>query len=96
MQENNKLIFLKNIRVVDPFQNIDQEMNIIIKNEIISYFENSSKKIELNENEFQSIDCKNKILCPGLFDLRVYLDETNDENVSLLRNIALKSGYYID
>ena len=48
MHKNNKPILLKNIRVIDASQNLDQEMNITVKNGIISYFENSKKNIPFN------------------------------------------------
>ena len=92
MHKNNNPILLKNIRVIDTSQNLDQEMNITINNGIISYFENSKKNIPLNEKDFRSVNCKDKILSPGIFDLRVYLNETNNENVSILKNAAVKSG----
>ena len=92
MHKNNKPILFNNIRVIDPFQNIDQEMNVIINNGIISYFENSNKKIRFDVTNYRSFNCKEKILSPGFFDLRTYLNEANDENVSNLKNIAYKSG----
>ena len=92
MHKNNSQILLRDIRVIDTSENLDQEMNIIIDNGIISYFENSKKNIPFNEKDFKSLNCKDKILSPGIFDLRVYLNETNDENVSILKNAAIKSG----
>ena len=47
MHKNNNPILLKNIRVIDTSQNLDQEMNITINNGIISYFENSKKIFHL-------------------------------------------------
>ena len=47
MHKNKNSILLKNIRVIDTSQNLDQEMNITINNGIISYFENSKKNIQL-------------------------------------------------
>ena len=47
MHKNNNLILLKNIRVIDASQNLDQEMNITINDGIISYFENSKKNLSL-------------------------------------------------
>ena len=47
MHKNNNPILLKNIRVIDASQNLDQEMNIIVNNGIISYFENSKKTPKL-------------------------------------------------
>ena len=92
MHKNNNPFLLKNIRVIDASQNLDQEMNITINNGIISYFENSKKNISFNEKDFRSVNCKDKILSSGIFDLRVYLNETNDENVSILKNAAVNSG----
>ena len=91
MHKNKNPILLKNIRVIDASQNLDQEMNITINNGIISYFENSKKNIPFNEKDFRSVNCKDKILSSGIFDLRVYLNETNNENVSILKNAAVKS-----
>ena len=47
MHKNNNPILLKNIRVIDASQNLDQEMNITINDGIISYFENSKKIFHL-------------------------------------------------
>ena len=74
MHKNNHQILLKGIRVIDTSENLDQEMDIIIDNGIISYFENSKKNIPFNEKDFKSLNCKDKILSPGIFDLRVYLN----------------------
>ncbi len=93
MHKNNNPILLKNIRVIDTSQNLDQEMNITINNGIISYFENSKKNIPFNEKDFRSANCKDKILSPGIFDLRVYLNETNNENVSILKMLQLNQEF---
>ena len=49
MHKNNNPILLKNIRVIDASQNLDQEMNIAVNNGVISYFENSKKNIPFND-----------------------------------------------
>ena len=92
MHKNNKPIFLNNIRVIDPLQDIDELMNVIIDNGIISCIEKNNEKKEFNYKRFRYIDCSKKVLSPGIFDLRVYLNETNNESISLLRNAAVKSG----
>ena len=61
MHKNNNPILLKNIRVIDTSQNLDQEMNITVNNGVISYFENS-KKIFLN-GFFASLACSNSDNC---------------------------------
>ena len=48
MHKNNNPILLKNIRVIDASQNLDQEMNITVNNGIISYFDNSKKNFPFN------------------------------------------------
>ncbi len=92
MHKNNKPIFLNNIRVIDPLRDIDELMNIIIDNGNISYIEKNTKKKEFDDKHFRYINCSKKVLSPGIFDLRVYLNETNSESISLLRNAAVKSG----
>ena len=59
MHKNNKPILLKNIRVIDASQNLDQEMNITVKNGIISYFENSKKNrfSVFANNSIKEVDC---------------------------------------
>jgi dihydroorotase len=71
----NMKIHIKNGRVIDPKNNIDQKLDVYIA---------AGKIIALGEapqgfSPNQTIDATNQIVCPGLVDLSVRLREPGDE-----------------
>lgn len=68
-------ILIKNGRIIDPKNNIDKEMDILIQNDKI---ENVAENI--TENADKIIDAKGMWVTPGLIDLHVHLREPGFEH----------------
>lgn len=69
-------ILIKNGRVIDPANNIDDKMDVLISDGIIKKVEKS-----ISESEAQKvIDAENKWVTPGLIDLHVHLREPGYEH----------------
>lgn len=69
-------ILIKNIRTVNPSQNLDEKLNILIEDGIITQI--SPNNIPANSN-YKEIDGSNLICSPGLFDMHVHLREPGYE-----------------
>ena len=67
-------LIIKNGRVIDPSQNIDEELDIIIENGKISKI---GKK--LNAPDFEKIDAKGLFVFPGFIDMHTHLREPGYE-----------------
>lgn len=67
-------ILIKNGRLIDPKNNIDENMDILIENGKISKIQKN-----ISENSDKVIDAKNMWVTPGLIDLHVHLREPGFE-----------------
>ena len=87
--------YLINARIIDPKNNIDELGGLIIDEN--GHIEAVGKKVK-KENlptSSEKIDLKNKILIPGLIDMRVFVGEPGyeyKENFRTLSNAALSGG----
>ena len=87
--------YLINARIIDPKNEIDELGGLIIdqKGKIKAVGKNVSN--ENLPNEVEKIDLKNKILIPGLVDMRVFVGEPGyeyKENFRTLSDAALAGG----
>ncbi|MDO5114144.1 MAG: dihydroorotase [Planctomycetia bacterium] len=83
-------ILIKNGRVIDPSQQLDQVMNVLIENGHISAY-----NIQPSGRE-REIDATGKIVSPGLIDLHVHLREPGgeeDETIATGTSAAINGGY---
>jgi dihydroorotase len=83
-------LLIKNGRVVDPANNVDEVLDILVENGKISKL---AKNIPPNAKEV--IDATNKIVMPGLVDMHVHLREPGREDKETLATgtkAALKGG----
>lgn len=62
-------IYLKNIRVVNPIQNLDINLNILIRDGIIDYLGSDNIDVPLNT---KIINGDGLVCIPGLFDMHVH------------------------
>lgn len=69
-------ILIKNGRLIDPYNNIDGKMNILISNGVVAKV---SENIA-NNNVDKIIDANNMWVAPGLIDLHVHLREPGYEH----------------
>ena len=66
-------ILIKNGRVLDPAQNIDDVMDVFVQNGMISEI---GQDLDLDDlEELEIIDATDKIVCPGFIDMHVHLRE---------------------
>ncbi len=84
-------ILIKNGHVVDPKNNIDQPMDVLIEDQKIKKVAKSiSDKVD------KEIDAKGKIVCPGLIDLHVHFRQPGyeyKETVETGLRAAVKGGF---
>lgn len=86
-------IYLKNIRVVNPYQNLDSNFNIFIRDGIIEYI--GSENIEVGL-ETKIINGENLICSPGFFDMHVHFrdpGQTYKESLETGVNSAANGGF---
>jgi dihydroorotase len=87
--ENEKLL-IKNGRIIDPLNNLDAALDILVENGKISQV---AKDIAGNNKEI--IDAQGKIVMPGLVDMHVHLREPGREDKETIASgtkAALKGG----
>ncbi|HZK43642.1 MAG TPA: dihydroorotase [Syntrophomonadaceae bacterium] len=69
-------ILIKNGRVIDPENKVNQVMDILIEDDKIAKL---AEDIKLDDAEAIIIEAQNKIVCPGFIDLHVHLREPGFE-----------------
>lgn len=69
-------LFFKNIRVVNPAQNLDAKANLLIKDGIIAHCSSDDVAIDANT---RVIEGDNLVCAPGFFDMHVHLREPGEE-----------------
>jgi dihydroorotase len=73
-------LLLKGGRLVDPSQNLDEQMDLLIENgKIIETGKSLHKSINPLTASIKTIDCKGLIIVPGLIDLHTHLREPGFE-----------------
>lgn len=86
-------IYFKSIRAINPAQNIDDRVNVLIEDGMIVHF--SSSEANLKENTL-IIDNKNLVLSPGFFDISVNFNEPGYEHNETIQsgcNAAANGGF---
>lgn len=84
-------LLLKNGRVVDPSQKIDEKIDILIENGRIVELGNG-----LGIKAKEVIDLSNKIVCPGFIDMHVHLREPGfeyKETIETGTHAAVRGGF---
>lgn len=86
-------ICFKNIRVIEPIKDIDEKMNLWVKDGVIQ--ELSHDAIQ-TDSDARIIDGSNLVCAPGLFDMHVHLREPGQEykeDVASGSNAAANGGF---
>jgi len=86
----NEKLLIKNGRIIDPLNNLDAVLDILVENGKISRV---AKNIAGNSKEI--IDAQGKIVMPGLVDMHVHLREPGREDKETIASgtkAALKGG----
>ncbi|MDD4878855.1 MAG: dihydroorotase [Candidatus Omnitrophica bacterium] len=84
-------IILKGGHVVDPASNLDSESDVLIKGDKIAQVGKNIKA-----NGAKTIDCKGKLVFPGLIDMHVHLRQPGREDEETFvtgSRAALKGGF---
>ncbi len=83
-------ILIKNGRIVDPSQNLDEEGDLLIENETIAEIGS------LSVGDAHVIDARGLVVCPGLVDMHVHLREPgreDEETIETGARAAIAGGF---
>lgn len=86
-------IYLKNIRVINPIQNLDANLNILIRNGIVEYL---SEEEFNTSSETKVIDGSELVCSPGFFDMHVHFREpgfTHKETLKTGIEASVNGGF---
>lgn len=73
------MLLIKNGRVLDPANGIDDQLNILVDNGTILEISHSEFKKEGEEDKAKVIDARRMLVVPGLIDMHVHLREPGHE-----------------
>ncbi len=86
-------LLIKGGRVIDPAQNLDEELDLLVEDGEISKL---AKGIVVNEGECQIINAQGLLVVPGLIDMHVHLREPGfeyKENIQSGTRSAAMGGF---
>lgn len=86
-------LYFKNIRIVNPAENLNSVVNLWVKNGIIIH---NSHQDAITDPDTRIIDADEMIASPGLFDLHVHFREPGDEHKETIEtgtNAAMNGGF---
>ncbi|OPX40121.1 MAG: dihydroorotase [Desulfobacteraceae bacterium 4484_190.3] len=72
-------LLLKGGRIIDPSQNIDAEMDLLIENGKIAKMGRDLSASENNSTTVETLDLRNALIVPGLIDMHTHLREPGHE-----------------
>jgi dihydroorotase len=81
-------ILIKNGRVIDPANKIDDQIDILVDKNVISKVTNNISEAEASGEDDLIIDANGCYVCPGLIDLRVHFREPGFEHKETIRTGA--------
>ena len=84
-------LLIKNGNVIDPSQNIEKKMNILVDGNLIKEYTKNINELEKRKN-VKVIDAKNLVVTPGLIDIHVHLREPGYEHKETIRTGTLSAA----
>jgi dihydroorotase len=72
-------LLIKNGRVIDPANGIDQKADVLITDEKIQKVGNVANEPSLKKRDCKTVDATDKFVTPGLIDIHVHFREPGDE-----------------
>lgn len=82
-------LLIKNGRVIDPYNKIDDNLDVLVINGKISKL---SKNITVKD-EAQKIDASGKLVCPGFIDMHTHLREPGREDEETIKTGTLAAAH---
>ena len=82
---------IKNGKVIDPSQNIEKKMNILIEGDLIKEYPRNTKELE-KKKDVKVIDADKLLVVPGLIDIHVHLREPGFEHKETIRTGTLSAA----
>jgi dihydroorotase len=92
---NKSSIGVKNVRIIDPYNDVDNVLDILIENGIITGIGKNIFSQDINGNT-AVIDGTDKILSPGFIDLHTHLRDPGQEHKETIETgmkAAAKGGF---
>ncbi len=86
-------IFFKEIRVVNPAQNLDERLNLWVKDGVVLHCDKTMPTLDVDT---ERVDSKDLVASPGLFDMHVHLREPGEEykeDINSGTNSAANGGF---
>tara|TARA_R110000824_G_scaffold399843_1_gene605988 strand:- start:78732 stop:80018 length:1287 start_codon:yes stop_codon:yes gene_type:complete len=80
-----------NARLIDPASGLDETGNLLVENGKIADLGRTLFADSIPDG-IEIIDCRGKILCPGLIDMRVFTGEPGAEHRETLRTASLAAA----
>jgi dihydroorotase len=84
-------ILIKNGKVIDPSQNIEKKMNILVDGNLIKEYPKNINLLE-KRKDVKVIDAKNLVVTPGLIDIHVHLREPGYEHKETIRTGTMSAA----
>jgi len=84
-------ILIKNGKVIDPSQNIEKKMNILVDGNLIKEYPKNINQLE-KRKDVKVIDAKNLVVTPGLIDIHVHLREPGYEHKETIRTGTMSAA----
>jgi len=84
-------LLIKNGNVIDPSQNIEKKMNILVDGNLIKEYTKNINELE-KRKDVKVIDAKNLVVTPGLIDIHVHLREPGYEHKETIRTGTLSAA----
>jgi len=84
-------LLIKNGNVIDPSQNIEKKMNILVDRNLIKEYTKNINELE-KRKDVKVIDAKNLVITPGLIDIHVHLREPGYEHKETIRTGTLSAA----
>ena len=84
-------ILIKNGKVIDPSQNIEKKMNILVDGNVIKDYPKNIRALE-KRKDVKVIDADKLFVVPGLIDIHVHLREPGFEHKETIRTGTLSAA----
>ena len=92
MNNLKKNYLLRSIKILDLNDHSEKTSDVLINNGKIKLIKKRIEKKNFQGSKTKIFNCKNLVMCPGLVDMRVNINDASDENILNIQKVAAKSG----